>query len=102
MFGFQKLDVYRCAVTFLGVASTLAERVPRGHSALPLNIAEGSGKGTMEDREGRRFYAIHVYDHHRSLRLGARLDHGKACSSGAIRAFTPFGAGLGAPPAALP
>jgi four helix bundle protein len=69
MFGFQKLDVYRCAVTFLGVSSTLAERVPRGHSALadqlrraalsvPLNIAEGSGKGTMEDREARRFYAI--------------------------------------------
>jgi len=69
MFGFQKLDVYRCAVTFLGVASTLAEGVPRGHSALadqlrraalsvPLNIAEGSGKGTMEDREARRFYAI--------------------------------------------
>jgi four helix bundle protein len=69
MFGFQKLDVYRCSVTFLGVASTLAERVPRGHSALsdqlrraalpvPLNIAEGSGKGTMEDREARRFYAI--------------------------------------------
>jgi four helix bundle protein len=69
MFGFQKLDVYRCAVTFLGVASTLAERVPRGHGVLadqlrraalsvPLNIAEGSGKGTMEDREARRFYAI--------------------------------------------
>ena len=69
MFGFQKLDVYRCAVTFLGVASALAERVPRGYGALadqlrraalsvPLNIAEGSGKGTMEDREARRFYAI--------------------------------------------
>jgi four helix bundle protein len=69
MFGFQKLDVYRCAVTFLGASSVLAERVPRGHSALadqlrraalsvPLNIAEGSGKGTMEDREARRFYAI--------------------------------------------
>jgi len=68
MFGFQKLDVYRCAVTFLGVASTIAERMPRGHSVLadqlrraalsvPL-IAEGSGKGTMEDREARRFYAI--------------------------------------------
>jgi four helix bundle protein len=69
MFGFQKLDVYRCAVTFLGLAQALAEQVPGGHSALadqlrraalsvPLNIAEGSGKGTMEDREARRFYAI--------------------------------------------
>jgi four helix bundle protein len=69
MFGFQKLDVYRCAVAFLGMASELAERVPRGHGALsdqlrraalsvPLNIAEGSGKSTMEDREARRFYAI--------------------------------------------
>ncbi len=69
MFGCQKLDVYRCAVTFLGVAAALAERVPRGHSALadqlrraalsvPLSIAEGSGKGTKEDREARRFYAI--------------------------------------------
>jgi len=69
MFGFQKLDVYRCAVTFLGVASTMAERVPRGQGALadqlrraalsvPLNIAEGSGRGTMDDREARRFYTI--------------------------------------------
>jgi hypothetical protein len=33
MFSFQKLDVYRWAVTFLGVVSTLTERVPRGHSA---------------------------------------------------------------------
>ena len=69
MFGFQKLDVYRCAATFLGFASSLAEQIPRGHGDLadqlrraalsvPLNIAEGSGKGTIEDREARRFYAI--------------------------------------------
>jgi four helix bundle protein len=69
MFGFQKLDVYRCSVAFLALAATLAERVPRGYSALadqlrraalsvPLNIAEGSGKVTMADREARRFCAI--------------------------------------------
>jgi four helix bundle protein len=69
MFGFQKLDVYRCAVEFLSSTSTLAQRIPRGHSdmadqlrraalSVPLNIAEGSGKGTMKEREARRFYAI--------------------------------------------
>jgi four helix bundle protein len=69
MFGLQKLEVYRHAVTFLEVAVTLAERMPRGHSAfanqlrraalsVPLNIAGGSGRGTMEDREAQRFYAI--------------------------------------------
>jgi hypothetical protein len=34
MIGFQKLDVYRCSLTVLGVAATLAERVPRAYSAL--------------------------------------------------------------------
>jgi four helix bundle protein len=69
MFGFQKLDAYRCAVTFLGMASGLSDRIPRGYGALsdqlrraalsvPLNLAEGSGKGMIEDREARRFYAI--------------------------------------------
>ncbi len=68
MFGFQKLDVYRCAVTFLGVASALAERVPRRHSELadqprraalsvPLNIAEDSGKGTMDSWPAARLAA---------------------------------------------
>ena len=67
MFGFQRLDVYRCSVLFLGRAAPLAERVPRGYGSLsdqlrraalsvPLNIAEGSGKPT--ERDARRFYAI--------------------------------------------
>jgi four helix bundle protein len=66
MFGFQRLDVYRYAIQFLGHAVALAERVPRGNSSLadqlrraalsvPLNVAEGSGK---EDRDARRFYTI--------------------------------------------
>ena len=67
MFGFQKLDVYRCAVQFLAIATKLAARLPRGHAALSdqlrraslsisLNIAEGSGAG--RPGEARRFYAI--------------------------------------------
>ena len=66
MFGFQKLDAYRCATQFLAFATPLADRVPRGYSSLcdqlrraalsvPLNIAEGSGKF---DRDAKRFYAI--------------------------------------------
>src|SRR5262245_49183037 len=67
MFGFQRLDVYRCSVGFLGKAAPLAERVPRGYGSLadqlrraalsvPLNIAEGTGKPSA--RDARRFYAI--------------------------------------------
>ena len=66
MFGFQKLDVYRCATEFLGSATRLSNAAPRGYSSLsdqlrraalsiPLNIAEGSGKF---NRDARRFYAI--------------------------------------------
>jgi four helix bundle protein len=66
MFGFQKLDVYRCAISFLGHAAARAASTPRGFGALsdqlrraslsiPLNIAEGSGKPSQD---ARRFYAI--------------------------------------------
>jgi four helix bundle protein len=66
MFGFQNLDVYRCATEFLALSVPLTARPPRGYAALtdqlrraalsiPLNIAEGSGKF---ERDARRFYAI--------------------------------------------
>jgi four helix bundle protein len=66
VFGFQRLDVYQCAVRFLAHAAVIAGNMPRGHAALgdqlrraalsvPLNIAEGSGKG---GRDAARFYTI--------------------------------------------
>jgi hypothetical protein len=50
-------------------------------------ITLGHGHGHDDDQD-------HVHDHHSSLRLGARLDHGKACSSGAALAFAALVAGL--------
>jgi four helix bundle protein len=66
MFGFQRLDVYKAAVGFLGLACKLLSKIPRGNADLsdqlrraalsvPLNIAEGSGKFT---RDAVRFYTI--------------------------------------------
>jgi four helix bundle protein len=66
MLGFQRLDVYACAVRFLGLAAGLVGRTPRGTSELvdqlrraalsiPLNIAEGTGK---EGRDAARYYRI--------------------------------------------
>ena len=66
MFGFQRLDVYRASIQFLGLMSKLVAGVPRGHGDLvdqlrraalsvPLNLAEGSGKFS---RDAVRFYAI--------------------------------------------
>jgi four helix bundle protein len=67
MFGFQKLDVYQCAIQFLAVSSKLLEGFPRGHAGLAdqlrraalstsLNIAEGTGR--TSDVEQRRHCAI--------------------------------------------
>ena len=66
MFGFQRLDVYACAIRFLGLATALVGRTPRGNSELvdqlrraalsiPLNIAEATGK---EGRDAGRYYRI--------------------------------------------
>ncbi len=34
MLGFQKLDVYRCAVEFFARCTSLPQNLPTGHSAL--------------------------------------------------------------------
>src|SRR5258705_7285000 len=60
MLSFQKLDVSRCAIEFLGLAAAAAEEVPRGKAALldqlrraassiPLNIAEAAGRTGQAD-----------------------------------------------------
>ena len=67
MLDHEKLDVYRCAIEFLGMALRLVGKLPRGNApladqlrraamAIPVNIAEGTGKVTEPDRA--RFYAI--------------------------------------------
>ena len=63
----ENLDVYRAAIEFLVLATSLLERFPRGHGpmadqlrraalSIPLNIAEGYGKRGRDDRA--RFYDI--------------------------------------------
>ena len=64
MFGFQRLDVYRCAILFLPRALKLAESAGSGNGgiadqlrraalSIPLNIAEGTGRF---EKDERRFY----------------------------------------------
>ena len=64
---FERLDVYRCAIDFLGLCVRVASRMPRGQAdlrdqlkraatSIPLNIAEASGKTTGPDRA--HFHAI--------------------------------------------
>jgi four helix bundle protein len=67
MFDFHKLDVYRCAVSHLALASSLARRLPAGHEELgeqlrraavniPLSIAEGSAKLPTDGPGARRCF----------------------------------------------
>ena len=67
MLGYQRLDVYQCAVRLLAHCAQLSADVPKGYASLadqlrraslsvPLNIAEGAGRPTATD--AARFYGI--------------------------------------------
>jgi four helix bundle protein len=67
MLDHEKLDVYRCSLDLLRIATALVRRLPSGQSHLadqlhrasssvPLAIAEGVGKNSPADK--RRFFAI--------------------------------------------
>lgn len=66
-FGHEKLDVYNLSIEFVGSAYRLCQRLEgcdrhardqllRASQSIPLNIAEGNGKGTGLDK--RRFFEI--------------------------------------------
>jgi len=65
-FDHEKLNVYQNALEFVASTTDLLDRIPkrfavhnqldRASTAIPLNIAEGSGKWTVADR--CRFYDI--------------------------------------------
>ena len=65
-FDHEKLNVYHYALEFVAAATDLLDRIPkrsavhgqldRASTAIPLNIAEGSGKWTAPDR--CRFFDI--------------------------------------------
>jgi four helix bundle protein len=63
-FGYEKLDVYRCAMQFMQRADTLIDKLPKGYChlgdqlrraslSISLNIAQGSAKRTRH-----RAYAL--------------------------------------------
>lgn len=66
-FGHEKLDVYQLSLKYVGWAYSLSQQLEgrdrhardqllRASQSIPLNIAEGNGKGTVADR--RRFFEI--------------------------------------------
>ena len=67
MFGHEKFGAYQAAIEFAAVAAAIIDKLPAGHGklvdqfrrasiAVPLNIAEGSGKSTYSQK--RYCYAI--------------------------------------------
>lgn len=67
MMSYEKLDVYQCAIEFLGVCLQTIDEIPKGNAQLidqfkraamsiPLNIAEGAGKKSRSDC--KRFFVI--------------------------------------------
>ena len=67
MFGHERFEAYQLSIQFLRITLELVERIPPGYSyvkdqlkraalSIPLNIAEGSGKRQLPDRN--RFYEI--------------------------------------------
>ena len=67
LFGYEKLDVYRCAMQFMESSDTLIDKLPKGYAhlgdqlrraslSIPLNVAEGSAKCTQAER--MRYFEI--------------------------------------------
>jgi four helix bundle protein len=88
MLGYQKLDVYQCAVRLLALCARLSADVPKGYGPLgdqlrraavstPLNIAEGSGRPAVGD--AARFYGIARGS---AMECGAILDAMEAIGCG--------------------
>jgi len=85
-FGHEQLDVYRAAIKYVGWAYTLCESLKahrnakdqllRASQSIPLNIAEGNGKGTKGDR--RRYFEIARGS---ALECGAIQDVLEACGA---------------------
>ena len=67
MLGHERLDVYRVSIDFVSISVRIYESISRGNAtpaeqlkrasfSIPLNIAEGSGKMSLVDKQ--RYYAI--------------------------------------------
>jgi four helix bundle protein len=85
-FGHEQLDVYQISIRYVTWAYETAKRLRgidrhardqllRASQSIPLNIAEGNGKGTNADR--RRFFEIARGS---ALECGAIQDCLKACN----------------------